>query len=317
MNRRRVIDLAFTALVRLCALLTVGAVVSIFGFVAREAAPVFARDAPPLRALVAPASNGAASQRFVWQPVGRTPRYNLAPLAFGSAKVASLALLLATPVGLLAGCALAFVVSSRTRRRLKPVVELLAGVPSIIYGIWGLFILAPLLQQYVQPLLIKTGLPIFAGPPLGIGIFTAGIVLALMVIPFTASVMRDVFETVPAVLKESAYGIGCTTWEVMKNVVLPYTRVGVIGGIMLGLGRALGETMAVTFVIGNANRLSPSLFAPGNSIASTLANEFAEADPALHVPSLFALGLILFFITVVVLMAAKWLTARGTRKAGI
>ena len=202
-------------------------------------------------------------------------------------------------------------------RPLGTAIELLAGVPSIIYGIWGLFILAPLFQQYVQPWLVATGLPFFAGPPLGIGVFTAGVVLALMVIPFIASVMRDVFETVPPVLKESAYGIGCTTWEVVSNIVLPYTRVGVIGGIMLGLGRALGETMAVTFVIGNANRLAASLFAPGNSIASTLANEFAEADPALHVPALFALGLLLFVITFIVLAIARWLTARGTRKAGI
>jgi phosphate transport system permease protein len=165
-------------------------------------------------------------------------------------------------------------------------------------------------------LLIKTGLPIFAGPPLGVGIFTAGIVLALMVIPFTASVMRDVFDTVPPVLKESAYGIGCTTWEVVRNIVLPYTQIGVIGGVMLGLGRALGETMAVTFVIGNANRLSASLFAPGNSIASTLANEFAEADPVLHVPALFALGLILFVITFIVLALSKWLVARAGSRAG-
>ena len=202
------------------------------------------------------------------------------------------------------------------RRPLGTAIELLAGVPSIIYGIWGLFVLAPLIQQYVQPLLIKTGLPIFAGPPLGVGIFTAGIVLALMVIPFTASVMRDVFDTVPPVLKESAYGIGCTTWEVVRNIVLPYTQIGVIGGVMLGLGRALGETMAVTFVIGNANRLSSSLFAPGNSIASTLANEFAEADPVLHVPALFALGLILFVITFIVLALSKWLVARAGSRAG-
>ena len=202
------------------------------------------------------------------------------------------------------------------RRPLGTAIELLAGVPSIIYGFWGLFVFAPVFQEYVQPLLIGTGLPIFEGPPLGIGVFTAGLVLSLMVIPFIASVMRDVFETVPPVLKESAYGLGCTTWEVVRNIVLPYTRVGVIGGVMLGLGRALGETMAVTFVIGNANRLAASLFAPGNSIASTLANEFAEADPVLHVPALFALGLLLFAITVVVLAAAKWLTERSASAAG-
>ena len=157
----------------------------------------------------------------------------------------------------------------------------------------------------------------FAGPPIGVGILTAGIVLSLMVIPFVASVMRDVFETVPAQLKESAYGIGCTTWEVVTGVVLPYTRVGVIGGIMLGLGRALGETMAVTFVIGNANRIVGSLFAPGTSIASTLANEFGEADPGLHISALFALGLVLFVITFVVLAISRWLIRRGIARQGI
>ena len=203
------------------------------------------------------------------------------------------------------------------RRPLGTAIELLAGVPSIIYGFWGLFIFAPIIQEYVQPWMIRwLGEPFFAGPPLGLGIFTAGLVLALMIIPFIASVMRDVFETVPGVLKESAYGIGCTRWEVVKNIVLPYTRVGVIGGVMLGLGRALGETMAVTFVIGNANRFSLNLFAPGNSIASTLANEFAEADPMLHIPALFGLGLILFIITFVVLAVSEWLIKQGAKKAG-
>jgi phosphate transport system permease protein len=236
---------------------------------------------------------------------------------FGTLVTSAIALLFAVPISFGIALFLTETCPLWLRRPLGTAIELLAGVPSIIYGIWGLFILAPLVQQYIQPLLIATGLPLFAGPPLGVGVFTAGMVLALMVIPFTASVMRDVFETVPPVLKESAYGLGCTTWEVVRNVVLPYTRVGVIGGIMLGLGRALGETMAVTFVIGNANRLAASLFAPGNSIASTLANEFAEADPKLHVPALFALGLLLFVITFFVLAAARWLTARGTRKAGI
>lgn len=203
------------------------------------------------------------------------------------------------------------------RRPLGTAIELLAGVPSIIYGFWGLFIFAPIIQEYVQPWMIAwLGEPFFAGPPLGLGVFTAGLVLALMIIPFIASVMRDVFQTVPAVLKESAYGIGCTRWEVIRNIVLPYTRVGVIGGVMLGLGRALGETMAVTFVIGNANRFSLNLFAPGNSIASTLANEFAEADPMMHIPALFGLGLILFIITFAVLSASGWLIKQGERRAG-
>jgi phosphate transport system permease protein len=235
---------------------------------------------------------------------------------YGTAVTSAIALIIGVPISFGIAVFLTEICPLRLRRPLGTAIELLAGVPSIIYGIWGLFIFAPLLQEYVQPWLSATGLPLFSGPPLGVGIFTAGVVLSLMVVPFIASVMRDVFETVPPVLKESAYGIGCTTWEVVRHIVLPYTRVGVIGGIMLGLGRALGETMAVTFVIGNANRISGSLFAPGNSIASTLANEFAEADPALHIPSLYALGLILFLITFVVLAVAKWLTNRGTLKAG-
>ncbi len=235
----------------------------------------------------------------------------------GTLVTSAVALLVAVPISFGIAVFLTETCPAPLRRPLGTAIELLAGVPSIIYGFWGLFVFAPVFQEYVQPWLVATGLPIFAGPPLGIGLFTAGLVLALMVIPFIASVMRDVFETVPPVLKESAYGLGCTTWEVVRSVVLPYTRVGVIGGVMLGLGRALGETMAVTFVIGNANRLATSLFAPGNSIASTLANEFAEADPALHIPSLFALGLVLFVITFAVLAAAKWLIASGASRAGV
>ena len=235
----------------------------------------------------------------------------------GTIVTSAIALLIAVPISFGIAVFLTETCPLWLRRPLGTAIELLAGVPSIIYGIWGLFIFAPLIQTYVQPWLSATGIPLFSGPPLGVGILTAGLVLSLMVVPFIASVMRDVFETVPPVLKESAYGIGCTTWEVVRHIVLPYTRVGVIGGVMLGLGRALGETMAVTFVIGNANRIATSLFAPGNSIASTLANEFAEADTALHIPSLYALGLILFVITFFVLAAAKWLTARSARKAGI
>jgi phosphate transport system permease protein len=249
-----------------------------------------------------------------WSPADDV--YGAVIAIYGTLVTSAIALLIAVPISFGIAVFLTETCPIGLRRPLGTAIELLAGVPSIIYGFWGLFVLAPLFQEYVQPLFIATGLPLFSGPPLGIGVFTAGLVLALMVIPFIASVMRDVFETVPPVLKESAYGIGCTTWEVVRNIVLPYTRVGVIGGVMLGLGRALGETMAVTFVIGNANRLAGSLFAPGNSIASTLANEFAEADPALHIPSLFALGLLLFLITFVVLAAAKWLIARGTARAG-
>jgi len=209
------------------------------------------------------------------------------------------------------------------KRPLGTAIELLAAIPSIIYGMWGLFVFAPLFQSHVQPLLIRAfgDLPLagklFAGPPLGIGMLTAGLILSIMVIPFITAVMRDVFEIVPPMLKESAYGLGATTWEVVWNVVLPYTKVGVIGGIMLGLGRALGETMAVTFVIGNTNLLdSVSLYAPGNSITSALANEFAEATPGIYTAALMELGLILFLITFAVLVLSKILLLRLSRQEG-
>jgi phosphate transport system permease protein len=208
------------------------------------------------------------------------------------------------------------------RRPLGTAIEMLAAIPSIIYGMWGLFVFAPLFQSHVQPLLQATlgkvpGLSaLFSGPPIGIGMLTAGIILAVMVIPFVTAVMRDVFELVPPLLKESAYGLGSTTWEVVWRVVLPYTKVGVIGGIMLGLGRALGETMAVTFVIGNAHRLDASLFAPGNSIASALANEFTEAVGDLYTSALVELGLILFLITTVVLALSKLLLLQLSRREG-
>src|SRR6185437_3962895 len=206
------------------------------------------------------------------------------------------------------------------RRPLATLIELLAAIPSIIYGIWGLFVLAPLLQTSVEPALIATlgrvpGIgPLFAGPPLGIGLFTAGLILAIMVLPFIASVMREVFGTVPPILKESAYGLGATTWEVMRQVVLPYTRIGVIGGIMLGLGRALGETMAVTFVIGNAHHIQTSILQPGTTISASLANEFTEAVGDLYLSSLIALGFVLFLITVLVLGAAKLMLLRLQRR---
>jgi phosphate transport system permease protein len=198
----------------------------------------------------------------------------------------------------------------------------LAGIPSIIYGIWGLFVFAPWFQATVQPFLIDTfaNVPLlnqlFAGPPYGIGMLTAGLILAIMVLPFITSITREVFDTVPPVLKEAAYGIGCTRWEVMRRVVIPYTRVGIIGGVMLGLGRALGETMAVTFVIGNAHKIFPSLLAPGTTISAAIANEFTEAVGDLYTSSLIALGLILFFITFIVLAAARLLLMRMTLKEG-
>jgi phosphate transport system permease protein len=208
------------------------------------------------------------------------------------------------------------------RRPIGIAIELLAGIPSIIYGIWGLFVFAPFLQQTLQPFLIAVfgNIPllsaVFAGPPYGIGVLTAGLILAIMVLPFITSISRDVFDAVPPVLKEAAYGIGCTTWEVVRHVVLPYTRVGVIGGVMLGLGRALGETMAVTFVIGNAHRISASILAPGTTISATIANEFTEAIGDLYTSSLIALGLILFVITFIVLAAARYMLLRIERRIG-
>ena len=241
---------------------------------------------------------------------------------YGTVITSVIALLIAVPLSFGIAVFLTEMCPQVLKRPLGTAVEILAAVPSIIYGMFGLFIFAPLFAKYIQPALAGTfgqipGLGIlFSGAFNGIGILCAGLILAMMVLPFIASVMRDVFEIVPPVLKESAYGIGCTTWEVVKNVVLPYTKTGVIGGIMLGLGRALGETMAVTFVIGNAHKISPSLFAPGNSIASTLANEFGEAEVGLHYSSLFALGLALFVITFVVLTLAKIMLMRMEANQG-
>ena len=242
---------------------------------------------------------------------------------YGTVITSVIALLIAVPLSFGIAVFLTEMCPQVLKRPLGTAVEILAAVPSIIYGMFGLFIFAPLFAKYIQPALAGTlgqipGLGIFfSGAFNGIGILCAGLILAMMVLPFIASVMRDVFEIVPPVLKESAYGIGCTTWEVVKNVVLPYTKTGVIGGIMLGLGRALGETMAVTFVIGNAHKISASLFAPGNSIASTLANEFGEAEIGAHYSSLFALGLALFVITFVVLALAKLMLMRMEANQGV
>jgi phosphate transport system permease protein len=256
-----------------------------------------------------------------WDPVN--DHYGALIAIVGTLVTAFIALIIAFPISFGIALFLTEICPVWLRRPMGTAVELLAGVPSIIYGMWGLFVFAPLFADYVQPLLKSTlgALPVigvlFSGPMMGIGVLTAGLILAVMIIPFISSVMRDVFEIVPAVLKESAYGLGCTRWEVVRKIVLPYTKTGVVGGVMLGLGRALGETMAVTFVIGNANALSWSLFAPGNSIASTLANEFAEAQTPLHVSSLFALALILFAITFIVLSAAKIMLAGMSRKEGV
>lgn len=258
--------------------------------------------------------------RVEWDPVN--DEYGALIAIAGTLITSFIALLIAFPVSFGIALFLTEICPNWLKRPLGTSVELLAGVPSIIYGMWGLFVFAPFFADHVQPLLQNTlgNVPVigelFQGPMMGLGLLTGGIILSIMIIPFIASVMRDVFETCPAVLKESAYALGCTKWEVMRKIVLPYTRIGVVGGVMLGLGRALGETMAITFVIGNAHKLSWSLFAAGNSIASTLANEFAEAESKLHLSSLFALGLILFVITFIVLAAAKIMLLRMSQGEG-
>jgi len=257
--------------------------------------------------------------REVWNPV--TEQFGaLAPI-FGTLVTAVVAMLLAVPAGFGVAVFLTELSPPVLRRPIGIAVELLAAVPSIIYGIWGLFVLAPLLQRTVQPWLIAhvgdlPGIgPLFAGPPYGIGVGTAGLVLAIMVLPYLTAVTRDVFETVPVLLKESAYGLGATTWEVVWNVVVPYSRAGILGGVMLGLGRALGETMAVTFVIGNAHRISASLLAPGTTISATIANEFTEAVGNLYTSSLIALGLVLMTITLAVIIAARLMLRRLQRRS--
>ena len=247
-----------------------------------------------------------------WDPVHEV--FGAAVSVYGTLMTAILALLLAVPVSFGIAFYLTELAPSWLRRPVGTAIELLAAVPSIIYGMWGFFVIVPIMSQYIEPALIDTfdGVPVledlFAGPPFGTGLATAAMVLAVMVIPFIAATMRDVFETVPPVFKESAYGVGCTTWEVMRSIVLPYTRVSVVGGIMLGLGRALGETMAVTFVIGNSDRISGSLFSSGNTIASIVALEFPESPAgSLKLASLLALGFILFVISFIVLAISRML----------
>ena len=240
--------------------------------------------------------------------------FGAAVSVYGTVLTSVLALVFAVPLAFGIAFYLTELAPTWLRRPVGTAIELLAAVPSIIYGMWGFFVIVPIMSQYVEPTLIDTfdGIPVlqdlFAGPPFGTGIFTAAMVLAVMVIPFIAATMRDVFETVPPVFKESAYGVGCTTWEVMRSIVMPYTRVSVVGGIMLGLGRALGETMAVTFVIGNADRISASLFSSGNTIASIVALEFPESPAgSLKLASLLALGFILFVISFIVLAISRTL----------
>ena len=256
-----------------------------------------------------------------WNPV--TEKFGAIAPIYGTVVTSFIALLIAVPVGLFIALFLTELCPMWLRRPIGIAIELLAGIPSIIYGIWGLFVFAPFLQQYVQPFLITVfgHVPVlstlFEGPPYGIGILTAGLILAIMVLPFITSISRDVFEAVPPVLKEAAYGLGSTTWEVARYVVLPYARIGVIGGVMLGLGRALGETMAVTFVIGNAHRISGSILAPGTTISATIANEFTEAVGDLYTSSLIALGLILFVITFIVLAFARLMLMRLNARVGV
>ncbi|MGE5490943.1 MAG: phosphate ABC transporter permease PstC [Actinomycetota bacterium] len=256
-----------------------------------------------------------------WNPPAE--RFGALVPMYGTLVTSAIALVIALPISFGIALFLTELAPTWLRRPLGICIELLAGIPSIVYGIWGLLVFAPVFGQHIQPWIGKTlgQLPIigklFSGPAIGIGILAAGIILAIMIIPFITSVMRDVFELTPPMLKESCYGLGGTTWEVVWNVVLPYTRVGVIGGVMLGLGRALGETMAVTFVIGNASLLSNfSLFMPGNSITSALANEFAEATPGLYTSALVELGLILFVITFIVLSLSKLLLMKLQRNDG-
>ncbi len=308
LNRLRINDAVFRALTRAAA---VGVLIILGGVIISLASG----SLPALRAF---GLDFLVEER--WNPV--TEKFGaLAPI-YGTLVTSFVAMLIAVPVGLLIAVFLTELCPLWLRRPVGIAIELLAGIPSIIYGIWGLFVFAPFLQETLQPFLIATfgNIPVlsalFAGPPYGIGMLTAGLILAIMVLPFVTSISRDVFDAVPPVLKEAAYGIGCTTWEVVRYVVLPYTRVGVIGGVMLGLGRALGETMAVTFVIGNAHRISASLLAPGTTISATIANEFTEAVGDLYTSSLIALGLILFVITFIVLAAARYMLMRIERRIG-
>jgi phosphate transport system permease protein len=249
-----------------------------------------------------------------WSPVKEI--FGALTPIYGTLVTSLIAMIIGIPVSFGIAIFLTELCPAPLRRPIGVAIELLAGIPSIIYGLWGFFFLAPFLQTTIQPFLINTigNMPVigllFGGAPYGIGLLTAGIILAIMVLPFITSITRDVFLTVPTLLRESAFGMGMTTWEVVRSIVIPYTRVGLVGGIMLGLGRALGETMAVTFVIGNSHNISPSLLAPSTTISASIANEFTEATSNLYTSSLIALGLILFVITFAVLALAKWLLVR-------
>jgi phosphate transport system permease protein len=308
-RRAALLDWTFRGATRVFALAVLALVLAILSVLAVGAWPAFERFGLGFL---------ASSD---WNPV--TERFGALIPIVGTLVTSAIAMLIAVPVSFGIAMFITEMAPPWLKRPVGIAVELLAAVPSIIYGMWGLFVFAPLFADYVQPWVTDhlgtwpvVGV-LFQGPPMGIGMFTAGLILSIMVIPFISAVMRDVFEVVPSVLKESAYGLGATTWEVVRNVVLPYARVGAVGGIMLGLGRALGETMAVTFVIGNAHELSASLLMPGNTISSTLANEFTEAVGEMYTSSLVALGLILFGITAVVLALAKFMLVRLAAREGV
>lgn len=256
----------------------------------------------------------------IWNPV--TLKFGALASIYGTIVTSLLAMLVAVPVGIGIAIFLTEICPRPLRRPIGIAIELLAGIPSIIYGIWGLFVFAPWFQLHVEPWLIDlfSNIPVLqdvlGGAPYGIGTFTAALILSIMILPFISAVTRDVFETVPTMQKEAAYGLGCTTWEVVWRVVLPFARSGVVGGSMLALGRALGETMAVTFVIGNAHRIAASILAPGTTISATIANEFTEAVGDLYTSALIALGLLLFVITFIVLAIARYMLMRIERRIG-
>jgi len=283
MKNRGVVDSLFRWFTALCAISIMVIVAGVFIELVRNSMPSL--KAFGWRFVISPA----------WNPV--TEQFGALSSIYGTLASTLIAMLLATPVGLVVALFLVELAPPKVGTVVGNAIELLAAIPSIIYGMWGLFIFAPVMKEYVQPALGRLGGPLFAGPPLGVGILSAGVILALMILPFITAVTRDVFLMTPAVVKEAAHGMGATTWEVTHKVTLRYCVHGIIGALFLGLGRAIGETMAVTFVIGNDHRIAASLFAAGNSIASTLANEFTEATD-LHLSSLFELGLVLFLITV-------------------
>ncbi len=303
-----ILDVLFTSAARTCALLVLFIIIAIIVSLCMGAWPAFEKFG--LSFLTS----------AEWNPV--TEQFGALVAIYGTIVTSIIAMLIGVPVSFGIAIFITELCPVWLKRPVSTAIELLAAIPSIIYGMWGLFVFAPFFGDYIEPWIsdhlgeIPLVGPLFSGPPLGIGVLTAGIILGIMVIPFMAAVFRDLFEVVPPVLKESAYGIGATTWEVIRNIVLPYTKTGVVGGIMLGLGRALGETMAVTFVIGNADRLETSLLMPGNTISSSLANQFTEAVGEIYTSSLIALGLILFLITFIVLSFAKFLLFRLTLKEG-